>query len=65
LKDLYQQGDRTLEQYRQEKARLEQEMAVLLVPPDLDAEQVQALLADLPTTQATRQHPLQKEKALR
>lgn len=48
LKDLYQQGDRTLEQYRQEKARLEQEMVALLVPPELDAGQVKALLADLP-----------------
>jgi hypothetical protein len=48
LKDLYQQGDRTLEQYRQEKVRLEHQMAALLVPPDLDAGQVQALLADLP-----------------
>jgi site-specific DNA recombinase len=48
LKDLYQQGDRTLDQYQQEKLRLEHEMAALLVPPDLDAGQVQALLADLP-----------------
>jgi hypothetical protein len=48
LKDLYQQGDRSLEQYQQEKVRLEQEMAALLLPPDLDAAQAQALLADLP-----------------
>jgi DNA invertase Pin-like site-specific DNA recombinase len=48
LKDLYQQGDRTTEQYRQEKARLEQAMAALLVPPDLDAGRVAALLDDLP-----------------
>jgi len=48
LKDLYQRGDRTTAQYNQEKTRLEQEMATLLVPPDLDAGQVKALLADLP-----------------
>lgn len=48
LKDLYQRGDRTTEQYLQEKARLEQALAALLHPADLDNTQVQALLADLP-----------------
>ncbi len=48
LKDLYQQGDSSTEEYQQEKVRLEQEMAALLVPPDLDAGETRALLADLP-----------------
>jgi len=47
LKDLYQRGDRTTAQYNQEKARLEQEMAALLAPPDLDSGRVKAYLSNL------------------
>ncbi len=48
LKELYLAGDRTAGQYQQEKAQLQQALAGLLTPPDLDNAQVQALLADLP-----------------
>ena len=47
-KEMYQQGDYTQAQYVQEKNRLEQALAALLVPLNLDNQQIQALLDNPP-----------------